>query len=189
MAINLVESVQQKLNIEELQKINPDTGEAIDNGKPLNSFYQLAVPAVLTGLYSFTRLDDKNKAALQMSPGSVLSSIFGDYKNSVISKIADSTGTSVPETTDKLEQIGTTSIDVVKENLSEKPLDSDVKKFFTGQRHTILSYLDPSLQLGKYIQDDTIDDSTNKMEGPVSNLIQNIGQIFSGSGNDQKEEI
>ena len=189
MAINLVESVQQKLNIEELQKIDPDTGKPIDNGKPLNSFYQLAIPAVLTGLYSFTRLDEKNKDLLHMSPGTVLSSVFGDYKNTIVSKIADISDIPVPDTSEKLEQIGTTSIDVVKENLSEKPLDSDLKKFFTGQRHSILSYLDPSLQLGKYIHDDTIDDSTNKMEGPVSNLIQNIGQIFSGSGNDEKEEI
>ena len=189
MAINLVESVQQKLNIEELQKIDPDTGKAIDNDKPVNDFYQLAIPAILTGLYSFTRLDDRNKALLQMSPGTVLSSVFGDYKNTIVSKIADVSGTPVSETNEKLEQIGTTSIDVVRENLSKEPLDSDMKKFFTGQRHNILSYLDPSLQLGKYMQDDTIDDSTNKMEGPVSNLIQNIGQIFSGSGNDQKEEI
>lgn len=189
MATNLVESVQQKLNIDELQKIDPDTGNTIDNGKPVNRFYQLAIPAVLTGLYSFTRLDDKNKDLLKMGSGTVLSAVFGDYKNTVVSKIANASGTPVPEATEKLEEVGTAAIGVVKENLSENPQDDDVKKFFTGQRHTILSYLDPSLQLGKYMQDDTIDDSTNKMEGPVSNLIQNIGQIFSGSGNDQKEDV
>ena len=43
--------------------------------------------------------------------------------------------------------------------------------------------------MGNFIKDDTVDDSTNKMEGPVSNLIHNIGQIFSESGNDKKEEI
>ncbi len=77
----------------------------------------------------------------------------------------------------------------MKENLSDKSLDSDVKNFLTGQRHNILLYLDPALQLGKYIEDDTIDDSTNKMEGPVSGLMHKIGQIFSESGNDKKEEI
>lgn len=77
----------------------------------------------------------------------------------------------------------------LKESLSEGPLFGDVKDFLTSQRHNILLYLDPILQLGKYIGDDTIDDSTNKMEGPVSDLMHNIGQIFSGSGNDEKEEI
>lgn len=189
MAINLVESVQQKLNVEELQKIDPDSGKAIDTNKPSNTFYQLAIPAVLTGLYSFSRLDEQNKAILNMSPENLLSSIFGEKKESIIEKISDVSGEPVNETTGKLEQIGGAAIGVLKENLNATPVDSDVKNFLTGQRHNILSHLDPALQLGSYIKDDTIDDSTNKMEGPVSGLMHNIGQIFSESGNDKKDEI
>lgn len=189
MAINLVESIQQKLHVEGLQKIDPDTGKIPDAAKPSNNFYQLAIPAVLTGLYSFTRLDEKNRDILNMTTGNLLSSIFGEHKDTVIAKIAKISGAPVNETTNNLEKIGGAAIKTFKENLSEKPLDSDVKDFLTGQRHNILLYLDPALQLGQSLKDDTIDDSTNKMEGPVSNLMHNIGQIFSGSGNDEKEEI
>ena len=94
MAINLIESIQQKMNIEELQKIDPDTSKVIDAGKVVdagehsNKFYQVAIPAVLTGLYSFTRLDEKNRDILNMTTGNLLSSIFGEHKDTVIAKIA-----------------------------------------------------------------------------------------------------
>ncbi len=189
MAINLVESVQQKLNVGELQKIDPDTGKVPGTDKPLNKFYQLAIPAVLTGLYSFTRLDDKNRNILSMSSDSFLSSSFGESKESLTAKISDVSQTPVHEVHNKLEEIGEAAVGALKENLHPNPSDSDIKDFLTGQRHNILAYLDPGLQMGHYLQDDTIDDSTNKMEGPVSGLMHNIGQIFSGSGNDKKEEI
>ncbi len=189
MAINLVESVQQKLNVEKLQKINPDTSKIIDAEKPSNKFYQLAIPVVLTGLYSFTRINEDNRDILNMKSGNLLSSLFGENNNTVMAKIADITKTPPDEIKEKLEKIAGAIISTMKENLSDKSLDSDVKDFLTGQRHNILLYLDPALQLGKYIEDETIDDSTNKMEGPVSNLMHNIGQIFSASGNDKKEDI
>ncbi len=189
MAINLVESVQQKLNIQELQKIDPDTGKVFDTDKLSDKFYQLAIPAVLTGLYDFTRVDETNRNILNVASGNLLSLIFGNKKDAVISKISEFTATSVNETNDKLQNIGSASITTIKENLSENPLDKEVKDFLTGQRHNILSYLDPALQIGDIFKDSTIDDSTNKMEGPVSGLMHNIGQIFSGSGNNEKEEI
>ncbi len=189
MAINLVESVQQKLNIEKLQKIDPDTSKVIDAEKPSDKFYQLAIPVVLTGLYSFTRIDEDNRDILNMKSENLLSSFFGENNNTVMAKIAGITKAPPHEIKDKLENIAGVVISILKENLSEKSLDRDVKDFLTGQRHNILLYLDPALQLGKYIEDETIDDSTNKMEGPVSDLMHKIGQIFSESGNDKKNEI
>ena len=181
MAMNLAERIQQKLNVEELQKIDPDTGNEITTGKPANKFYQLAIPAVLTGLYNFTRLDEKNHDILNTNSENFLSLIFGEKKDTVIAKIAGLSGTPVSETNDKLQEIGIATISTLQENLPERPLDKDVKELLTGQRHNILLYLDPALQMGNFIKDDTVDDSTNKMEGPVSNLMHNIGQIFSES--------
>lgn len=189
MATNLVESVQQKLNVEELQKIDPDTGEVFETDKPKNKFYQLAIPAILTGLYGFTRIDEGDRNILNGNAGNLISSIFGEKKNDVISKIANISSTPLNVINEKFEKIGEAIITTLKEHLPKTSADSDVKNFLTSQRHHILSYLDPALQLGQYLKDDTIDDSTNKMEGPVSGLMHNLGQIFSESGNDKKEEI
>lgn len=43
----------------------------------------------------------------------------------------------------------------------------------------ILLYLLPILQMGVLLHDNTLDDKTNKMEGPISSLINSIGNAFS----------
>ncbi len=191
MAINLVEAVQQKLNVGQLQKIDPNTNTLLhsEEASSDNKIYQVAIPAVLTGLYKFTRIDENNQAFVNNENGKSLSTFFGDNTNDVINKVADVSGLLAADTQTKMEEITVASLGVLRENLSENYKDADVKNFLTGQRHTILLYLDPDLKLGSYISDNTIDDSTNKMEGPVTNIMHTIGQIFSGSGNDQKEEI
>ncbi|MDQ6762465.1 MAG: hypothetical protein M3015_07540 [Bacteroidota bacterium] len=190
MAINLVEAVQQKLNAGELQKIDPNTNAAVhkDEADYGNRIYQVAIPAVLTGLYKFTRIDENNQAFINNNNEN-LSSFFGENTNDVINKISEVTASNVTDTKAKMQQIAEASLNVLRVNLPENFKDVDVKNFLTAQRHNILLYLDPALNLGSYISDDTIDDSTNKMEGPVTNIMHTIGQIFSGSGNDQKEEI
>ncbi len=191
MAINLVEAVQQKLNVGELQKIDPNTNNLVQDDKAgnRNIIYQVAIPAVLTGLYKFTRIDENNEAFVNNKHVNSLSSFFGENTNDVINKVAHVTGLPAADTQAKMEAIATSSLGVLRENLPEGFKDADIKKFLTAQRHNILLYLHPDLKLGSYISDDTIDDSTNKMEGPVSNIMHNIGQIFSASGNDKKEEI
>jgi hypothetical protein len=52
----------------------------------------------------------------------------------------------------------------------------------SDQRHHILVYLPASLQLGELLNDSGMDDQTNKMEGPISNLVHNIENKFSGGG-------
>ncbi|MEO6221069.1 MAG: hypothetical protein ABIO81_11610 [Ginsengibacter sp.] len=191
MAINLVESVQKKLKVDELQKIDPDTGKIKDDQliNPSNLFYQLAIPAILTGFYKYTRLDEGNRDILNMQTGNFISSIFDEHTQGVISKIADITKTPQDETRHKMEKIAEATMITLKENLTGTSSDSHIKDLLTAQRHNILLYLDPSLQIGHYINDNTVDDSTTKMEGPVSDLVNKIGQIFSGSGNDEKKKI
>ncbi len=191
MAINLVEAVQQKLNVETLQKIDPNTNTLVqsdENGYG-NEIYQIAIPAVLTGLYKYTRLDENNQAFVNNKSHNLLSSFFGDNTNDVIGKVADVTTSTAGDVEAKMQEIAEASLNILRENLPENFKDADVKNYLTAQRHNILLYLHPDLNLGSYISDDTIDDSTNKMEGPVTNIMHNIGQIFSASGNDKKEEI
>ena len=66
-----------------------------------------------------------------------------------------------------------------KENLPAKAGIKDVKVFFNDQRNHLLLYLPAALNMGELLHDPTLDDNTNKMEGPVSNLIKNIGSTFS----------
>ena len=51
-----------------------------------------------------------------------------------------------------------------------------------GQRHNILLYLPAAMQMGDLLNDDTLDDRTNKMEGPISNFVHTIENKLSGGG-------
>jgi hypothetical protein len=55
-----------------------------------------------------------------------------------------------------------------------------IQKILVSQRHNILTYLPPEMQLGKALQDNSMDDRTNKMEGPVSDLMHFFEKVFAG---------
>ena len=105
---------------------------------------------------------------------------------SVVEKVSKYTGNSVDYTSDKMEDIARAAVRVIREHLKNEPSGSSVKDLLTAQRHNILVYLPASLQLGEVLKDETLDDRTNKMEGPVSGVMQSIGQVFSASGGDTK---
>jgi hypothetical protein len=42
--------------------------------------------------------------------------------------------------------------------------------------------LPPALQMGDLLNDNTMDDRTNKMEGPISSMMHSIENKLSGGG-------
>ena len=56
-----------------------------------------------------------------------------------------------------------------------------------GQRHNILVYLPAALSMGDVLDDETLDDKTNKMEGPVSSFMHKIENTLSDG--DKKKGI
>ena len=79
----------------------------------------------------------------------------------------------------KMNAIASEAVKVVKENLSPGAGIKEVKLFFSNQRNNILLYLPAALNMGELLHDNTLDDNTNKMQGPISSLMQSIGAAFS----------
>ena len=89
-----------------------------------------------------------------------------------------------PSNEDPMAKMNTIAIEagkVAKENLTANTAIKDIKTFFSEQKNNILLYLPAELNIGEMLNDDSLDDGTNKMDGPVSSLIKNIGDTFSGS--------
>ena len=63
-----------------------------------------------------------------------------------------------------------------------KPTAEKIRLFMSSQRHNILVHLPAALQLGDFLHDNAMDDRTNKMEGPVSNVMHTIENKLSGGG-------
>jgi hypothetical protein len=192
MAINLVEEIQKNLGFKPLQKIDPNTQEVKkpENLSAEDYLPQAAIPTVLLGLYKFSGDKDGNKAILNQSfSGSLLSTIFGKYEDKIINKVAEFTGANTDYTSRKMEEIAAEAIRLVKVNVSGEGTDSTVKEYLINQKNNILLYLPGELQIGKAIHDDTIDDRSHKMEGPVSTSMHWLEKFFPSTDRRKEENF
>lgn len=182
MSVNLLETIQKKLGYPELQKIDPNTQqEKFDETKPApDTFSQAAIPAVLTGLYRYVQKDEGAEEILRVANSDMwITKIFETDKKAVVQAVSDYSNQSLGVTELQMNAIANEAIKVVKEELKENAGIKEVKIFFSDQKNNILLYLPPALNMGALLHDETMDDNTNKMEGPVSTLIKNIGAAFT----------
>lgn len=189
MSINLIDTIQTSLQYPPLQKIDPNTQEVVvDDTKPdEHRFSQAAIPAVLTGLYKYSATDEGAEDLLRGDfSTNWVSQIFGDTKNNVIEKVAAYSFQSKEDTVNKMNDIARAAVRLILDNIKEGATKMEVKNFMSGQRNNILLYLPDALHMGESLNDTTLDDNTNKMEGPISSLMHKIGSAFSTSP-DEKE--
>lgn len=181
MSINLIEKVQQNLGYAPLKKIDPNEQQLNDDTVSVKDrFGQVAIPAVLTGLYKFVQTDKGAEMVLEGNNAiNWQQIIFEDHKAEVVEKLSAFSNKSGNELAAELNTIANETIQVARQQLAQKAAIKDIKQFFSNQRNNILLYLPAALNMGELLHDNTIDDKTNKMEGPISSLIKNIGNAFS----------
>jgi hypothetical protein len=182
MSINLLEAVQKNLGYPPLTKIDPNTAQVTDSEKSPgeDKFSQAAIPAVLTALHEFVQSDEGAAEFLKGEPTTNwVSKIFDEKRKEAVQTIAAYAEQSKEDPIAKMNAIANEAVKVVKENIPADATAKDVKTFFETQIGDIVLYLLPGLHMGELLNHNTLDDNTNKMEGPVSNLIKNIGAAFS----------
>jgi hypothetical protein len=189
MSINLLETIQQNLDYPALQKIDPNTQQVVADEKTPDEhkFSQAAIPAVLTGLYKYVQSDQGAEDFFRGNNSSNwVGKIFDDNKKEAIQTISAYAKQSNEDPIAKMNAIANEAVKVVKENLSADATAKEVKLFFSNQKNNILLHLPAVLNMGELLHDSTLDDKTNKMEGPVSSLMQSIGAAFSGPVADEE---
>ena len=82
----------------------------------------------------------------------------------------------------QMEDIAREAVLIIHEAPGEKPTAEKLRSYMNGQRHNILVYLPPSLQMGDLLNDNAMDDRTNKMEGPISSMMHSRENKLSGGG-------
>lgn len=182
MAINLLEAVQQNLGYPPLLKIDTTTDQVFYNEKSTkeDNFSQAAVPSVLAAMYRFAESDEGAADILKTGVKiNWIDRIFFDNRTAVIQAIATYSELSKEDLILKMNTIANEAIRITKENLALDAGIREVKIFFKSQINNILLYLPPTLHIGELLHDNTLDDNTNKMEGPISSLINRIGDAFS----------
>jgi hypothetical protein len=193
MSVNLIKTIQENLGFPPLNKIDPNTGQPATEKEDVvaNKFSQAAIPAVLTGLYRFVQSDEGAAEFLNGdSTTNWVSRIFDENRKEAIQTISAYAQQSNEDPVAKMNAIANEAVKVVKENLAADAGIKEVKLFLGDQRNNILLYLPAELRMGELLHDNTLDDNTNKMEGPISSLMQSIGSAFSKpvTGEEIKEQ-
>lgn len=182
MSVNLITAVQENLGYPPLKKIDPNSQEVSigKNEAITNKFSQAAIPAVLTALYRYVQTDEGAADVLNIKTSdNWVAQIFDDNRKEAIQTITAYAQQLNEDPVAKMNTIANEAIKVAKENLPANAGLKEVKDFFSGQVKNILPYLPVELKMGELLHDNTLDDNTNKMEGPISSLMQNIGSAFS----------
>jgi hypothetical protein len=182
MSVNLLEMVQQNLGYSELQKIDPNTQVMVadENSPGEDKFSQAAIPSVLIALCEFAQTDEGAADILQSNTATNwMNKIFDNNRKEAVQTIAAYAKQSDEDPVAKMNAIATEAVKIAMETMPAGATVKDVKTFFNNQKSTILLFLPASLNMGELLHNNVLDDRTNKMEGPVSSLIQNIGDAFS----------
>lgn len=188
MAINLLHTIQENLGYPVLHKVDANTQDVIvDENKPaVDRFSQAAIPAVLIALYKYSRADEGAMHILSSDLSTDWTAlIFSDRKEEAIEEIATYSGNGKVEVITKINGIAKEAVRLIREKMTEAGNVIEVKTFLADSRNDVLPYLPEDLQMGSVLHDTTLDDRTNKMEGPISSLMHAIGGSFSGSDSDE----
>ncbi len=185
MAINLLQIVQENLGYLPLQKIDPNTQlvkvEVDEQEHREQEFCQAAIPSVLIALSEFSQTDEGANSILHTELSSDWTAIiFGENSKKVINEIADYSAHTTNYTVSKLNIIAKEAVRLVRQEVPSGTI-ADVKMLMADSRNDVFPFLPPSMHMGVLLNDNTIDDRTNKMEGPISSLMHAIGASFSGS--------
>jgi hypothetical protein len=179
MSINIAEEVQTRLQFPPLQKIDPNTQSAEEN-KIQFPVTQSAILTALAGLYKITRTTEGCVRLLLTGKSAAwLEDVYGDNLAKTLDHVSDYSNTPVEEVSKLVWASADCAIVILHEQLANNINVGSFKNFMSGQRNHILVYLPAGLQLGEMLHDPTLDDNTNKMEGPVSSLMHKIEGIFS----------
>ena len=185
MMTNIVEIVQNDLGFPAIEKVDPNNQETRTRAHKSSreKLAQSAIPAVLAGFFSLTRSDSGCNLILTGGDHeNWLDIIFGDKKGKAVEKISHYAGISMNDAAINMEDIARDAVMIIHETTGEKPTAEKLKSYLSGQRHNILVYLPAALQLGDLLNDNGMDDRTNKMEGPISSLMHSIENKLSGGG-------
>lgn len=150
---------------------------------------QGAMAAGLVILYKYSRSMDGAEYLVNARPADIeLNMLLNNREKDLYVQLAQYAGSSELQASTMLAVVIREAMFYVHQEMSHNRTSDAVQTYFGNQRQAILGHLPPELGLGEIMKDDTLDDRTNKMEGPVSSLAHAIENVFSSSGakKDQK---
>jgi hypothetical protein len=181
MSTNLIEAIQKKIEYATLQKVDPNNQETKEPQAISARLAQGAIPAVLTAFYKLLRTDDGCKKLISADPSAKWMGVLYEGKEGeVVEKIAQYGAVTKGQAEGYMENIANEAASLIKGSAGSPASPEKIKTYMNSQRHNILVYLPAELSMGDLLNDESLDDRTNKMEGPISNFVHKIENNLSG---------
>ncbi|HMH20390.1 MAG TPA: hypothetical protein VK563_01380 [Puia sp.] len=197
MNFNIVTAVQERMGLTAFRKIDPNDASntaALSDDK--GYYEQSAALAVLAGLYRYGSDPEGALALTQPDRDTLLSTILHGRESRIARTVSSIGAHSYESTLNFMKRVAVNAQDILHEqalgnnaggaaagsnvvNPAVNNETSTIQHILVSQRHNILTYLPPEMQVGKVLKDNAMDDRTNKMEGPVSDLMHFFENIFA----------
>lgn len=175
MVTDLVSAIQKNLGYPPLDRVDPNSQEIKGSKKmsPAQKLPQAAIPAVLAAVIKYS--DGTGGVNLLTWNGDKdwLETFYGERKQDAVKKVANYAGVSNEEAQRNMEDISAEAVRLVRGSVKTGGAER-LRSYMNSQRHTILSHLPAVLTIGDTLNEETFDDRTNKMEGPVSSFLHKI---------------
>ncbi|MEO7530770.1 MAG: hypothetical protein ABIS69_05145 [Sediminibacterium sp.] len=192
MPHELLQSLQERLRHPPLKTKDDNRWEACNTecSRHEDLFSQAALPAVLIGLYVYSRSD---KGAQMILTGDIdidwTPLIFASHRTAVIDDIAQFSHATTEDTVIKmLIIIAKETVSLIRERVTESGTISDVKNELAASHDNVLLHLPTSIEVGKLLDPGDVY-LANPLKEPKSNLMDAVSRLFSGPNSDRKTSL
>ena len=144
------------------------------------------MPAAVAGIYDCARSEKGlNFLAGSESSPDYLSLFFGNNAPELLKNLENYTANSTDAIRTHFNSIAAETVKILREHASGNDKQASIRNIAGMQRKLFLPYLPAELRIGALLEDPTLDDRMNKMEGPVSGFMHRVENVF---GHESREE-
>ena len=189
MAINILDELRTNIGMGPLLKVDPNTllVKATTNDEKENKLMQAILPSVVAGLYDCIRSEEGlDFLAGTSSTHDWLTLFFAKNATEVKQRLAQYSDNTEDAVQTHFNSVAAEGTKILRGNASENDRKGSIRSIMSTQRDFFLPYLPAELNIGLLLDDTTLDDRTNKMEGPVSTLMHKLETLLTGQ--ESKEE-
>ncbi|MFC4263006.1 hypothetical protein ACFOWM_08965 [Ferruginibacter yonginensis] len=184
MSINIVNQLVENLHLAPLQKIDPTTEKVVDHNteNTESALTQAIVPTVVAGIYDSA----KSEVGLAVLASDATSSdwltlLFGEQAPTLKARLAAYTATTETIAEKVFDTVAKEAVAILRNAAKGNDMRTAIRDIAGAQKPFFMSYLPTSLHVGQLLGDTSLDDSTNKMEGPVSSFLHKLESALSGN--------
>ena len=183
MSINILEQLIKNVSMPALIKVDPNTQEVkpiADNEKE-NKLMQAIVPTAVAGVYDCARSEEGlDFLAGTSTTTDWLNLLFAKNAPEVRERLATYADNTTYAVQTHFNSVAAEAVQILRNAATENDRRISIRNIAGAQRDLFLPYLPAELRIGKLLDDNTMDDRTNKMEGPVSSFMHKIETMLTG---------